>query len=300
MQWISERDATDASLTHYALLLQPDDPIAPAYVEFWNRILTDGRARAATSGAQSLSIEICERQSAADDQGYMHAKFRDAQSKPCKGASQYFLRSDAFTCLNVPGEDRMAERRRQLEFFLAQYMLLKQAAASSELRPLLERINAIRPLTVDAAAGYGWFDLQIGHPSFGPLPAEDQATLQDREASPAEVLADLAGGGERMAILQELTAALVAYTPPSFAVICCDITEGVEQGQRALFYNIQCPSFPDDGTSVVNDRVHAAATRLVEDMAPAAGTFPGVSLRLELQKDGSWAQSMKLMPKAAA
>jgi len=51
---------------------------------------------------------------------------------------------------------------------------------------------------------------------------------------------------------------------------------------------------------VVNDRVHAAATRLVRHMAPAAGTFPGASLRLELQPDGSWSQSVKLTPKAAA
>jgi hypothetical protein len=230
----------------------------------------------------------------------MHAKFRDGQGEPCEGAAEYFLRSDALTCLEVAGEGRMAERRRQLLFFLDQYALLKQAVASPEARALLDRINGIRPLTVDAAAGYGWFDLQIGEESFGELPAEDQATLANREASPADALLELAGGSERMAILQELTDALITYTPPSFEVICCDITEGNEDGQRALFYNIQCPSLPDEGTTVVNDRVHTAATRLVRHMAPAEGTFPGVALRLELQQDGSWSQSMKLMPKAAA
>lgn len=148
MQWISERDATDAALMHQALVLQADDPIGPAYVEFWKRILADGCAHAASSGWRSLGIAICERQSEADDQGYMHARFRD--------------------------------------------------------------------------------------------------------------------------------------------------------GQRALFYNIQCPSFPDDGTSVVNDRVHAAATRLVRHMAPAEGTFPGIALRLEQQNDGTWRQSMTLLPRAAA
>jgi hypothetical protein len=299
MQWISERDAADG-MTHHALVLQADEPIEPAYAEFWKRILSDGCAHAAASAWQSLSIEICERQSEADDQGYMHVEFRDGQHGPCKGVAQYFLRSDVFTCLEVPGEERLAERRRQLLFFLEQYALLKQAAAAPEVQPLLERINDIRPLSIDAASGYGWFDLQIGQASFGPLPAEDQATLQDRDASPAEVLMDLAGGEARMEILQELTAALVDYTPPSFEVICCTITEGVEQGQRALFYDIQCPSCPDDGTNVVNDRVHAAATRLVRDMAPAAGTFPGVSLRLELQPDGSWRQSMTLLSQAAA
>jgi hypothetical protein len=67
-----------------------------------------------------------------------------------------------------------------------------------------------------------------------------------------------------------------------------------------LFYNIQCPGLPDEGTTVVNDRVHSAATRLVQHMAPAAGTFPGMTLRLELQQGGSWRQSIKLMPQAAA
>jgi hypothetical protein len=293
MQWISEHDAA-------ALVLQADDPIGPAYVEFWKRILSDGCAHAAASGWQSLGIEICERQSAADEQGCMQARFRDGQRKPCKGVGQYVLRGDAFTCLDVPGQDRMAARQRQLLLFLEHYTLLKQAAGSPEVRSLRDRIDGIRPLTVHAAAGYGWFDLQIGQESFGPLPAEDQATLAHRAASPAEALLDLAGGDERMEMLQELTAALVAYTPPSFDVICCAITEGVEHGQRALFYDIQCPTFPDDGTTVVNDRVHVAATRLVRDIAPAAGTFPGVSLRLELQKDGTWRQSMTLLAQAAA
>jgi len=300
MQWISERDENDATLMHHALALEANSPIEPAYVEFWKRILTDGCAHAASSGWQSLSVEICERQSEADDQGFMHAKFRNGDGKPCDGVAEYLLRSDAFTCLEVAGEERMAERRRQLVFFLDQYTLLKEAATTPEVRPLLEQIGAIRPLTVEAAAGYGWFDLQIGQATFGPLPAEDRATLEGRQASPGEVLLELAGGEERMEILQELTDALVAYTPPTFEVICCGIVEGIEDGQRALFYDIQCPSFPEDGTNVVNDRVHAPATRLVRHMAPAEGTFPGVALRLELQKDGRWRHTMTLMSKAAA
>jgi hypothetical protein len=300
MQWISERDAADATLAHHALVLEADDPMEPAYVEFWKRILADGCAHGPGFGWQSLGIEICERQMAGDAPGYMHAKFRDGQHKPCNGVGQYFLRGDAFTSLVVAGEDGMAERRRQLLFFLDQYTMLKEAAASPEVHPLLAYIGAVHPLTVRAAAGYGWFDLQIGQESFGRLPAEDQATLESRKASPAEVMMELAGGSEQMALMRELTAALIAYTPPSFEVICCDITEGIEDGQRALFYNIQCPSLPGEGTTVANDRVHSAATRLVCHMAPAAGTFPGMALRLELQKDGSWRQSIKLMPQAAA
>jgi hypothetical protein len=116
-------------------------------------------------------------------QGFMHVKFRDGQRKPCRGVSQYFLRSDAFTCLDVRGEDRMAARRRQLRFILDHYALLKQAVGAPQVRPLLDRIDGIRPLTVDAAASYGWFDLQIGQESFGPLPAEDQAMLALKAAA---------------------------------------------------------------------------------------------------------------------
>jgi hypothetical protein len=124
--------------------------------------------------------------------------------------------------------------------------------------------------------------------------------LANKEPQPADLLRDLVGGKDIMAIMQELNAALVAYTPPTFKTICCEITEGIEQGRCALFYNIQCPRFPDDGTTVVNDRVHTAATRLVRRMAPASGGFPGIAIRLEERDDGSWHSSYKMMSKAAA
>ena len=168
------------------------------------------------------------------------------------------------------------------------------------MRPLFEWINAIQPLRVDAAAAFNWFDLQIGQDSFGRLASDDQALLAGKDANPADRLLDLLpGGADAMPLTQELGAALIAYTPPNFETICCRITEGLEQGQRALFYDISCPQFPDDGTTVVNDRVHRAATRLVQHMAPAQGGFPGVAIRLELQKDGSWRHNMRLLSRAA-
>src|SRR6266567_4165411 len=66
----------------------------------------------------------------------------------------------------------------------------------------------------------------------------------------------------QMKLVEELNAALIQYTPPHFKTISCAITQGVEQGQDALFYDIQCPDFPDEGTTVPNDRVHRAATSL--------------------------------------
>jgi hypothetical protein len=105
----------------------------------------------------------------------------------------------------------------------------------------------------------------------------------------------LPAGAATMPLLQELGDALISYTPPNFETIHCEITEGLEQGQRALFYKISCPQFPDDGTTVVNDRVHKAATRLVQNLAPARDTFPGIAVTLVMQKDGSWRHNMRFL-----
>jgi hypothetical protein len=110
----------------------------------------------------------------------------------------------------------------------------------------------------------------------------------------------LPAGAATMPLLQELGAALIQYTPPTFEEIHCEITEGLEQGQRALFYNISCPQFPDDGTTVVNDRVHKAATLLVRHLAPAPGAFPGIALTLTMQKDCNWRHNMRFLTGAAA
>jgi hypothetical protein len=108
----------------------------------------------------------------------------------------------------------------------------------------------------------------------------------------------LPAGAATMPLLQKLGDALIAYTPPNFQIIHREISEGLEQGQRALFYKISCPQFPDDGTTVVNDRVHKAATRLVQHMAPARGAFPGVAITLTMQKDGSWRHNMRFLTAA--
>jgi len=105
----------------------------------------------------------------------------------------------------------------------------------------------------------------------------------------------LPAGATTMPLLQELGAALIAYTPAKFETIHCEITEGLEQGQRALFYKISCPQFPDNGTTSVNDRVHNAATRLVRQLSPSQGTFPGLAVTTTMQKDGSWRHNMRFL-----
>src|SRR5262249_43947465 len=105
----------------------------------------------------------------------------------------------------------------------------------------------------------------------------------------------LPAGAATMPLLEELGAALIAYTPEKFQVIHCEITEGLEAGQRALFYKISCPQFPDDGTTVANDRVHKAATRLVQHVAPKPGAFPGAVVTLTMQQDGTWRHNLRLL-----
>ncbi len=300
MEWIDETDEGDQKAVNHALVLQANEPLAPAFIAYWQRILSDGCAIAATSDWRSLSVEVQSRQTPQDDQGLMRAAFHNAQHKACAGLGKYLLRSDAFDCLDGPNEDVKASFRRQMRWLLDHYQALKDAVHAAEVLPLFELINAIRPLHVDASGVFGWFDLQIGQDSFGRFAGDDQALLAGTEPNPADRLRDLLpGGANTMSLLQELGAALIAYTPPNFETICCQITEGVEQGQRALFYDISCPQFPGDGTTVVNDRVHGAATRLVQQMALAQGGFPGVAIRLELQKDGTWRHNMQLLSRAA-
>jgi len=299
MEWIDEPDKKDGNLVHRALMLQPDEPLGPAFIAFWKRILSDGCANAASSDWRSLSIDVYGRQSERDRPGWMHAAFRNAQRRACAGIGDYFARSVAFTCLH--DEDKKTFDQKQIRWILAQYQALKDAAHSAEVQPLFRQINAIRPLPINVATSYGWFDLQVGQNSFGTLPSEDQALLAgDEPARTDPLLALLPGGPAAMPLLRELGAALIAYTPPNFETICCQITEGIEQGQRALFYNISCPQFPDEGMTVANDRVHQAATQLVQLMAPAQGGFPGLAITLTMQKDGSWRHNMRLLSQAAA
>jgi hypothetical protein len=55
MHWTTE---TKEGQTNQALVLEQDEPLLPAFVELWKRILSDGIATAQTSGWMSLSIDI--------------------------------------------------------------------------------------------------------------------------------------------------------------------------------------------------------------------------------------------------
>lgn len=175
MKWSIEADQDEAA-PHHALVLAAEEPLRPAFVEYWKRILADGCAKAGAGWVQ-LAIEIAERQVEAEEQGHMRAVFRNGQRKAASGFGHYLLRSDAFTCLQPKGEDNDSFNRRQIRWYLEQYKLLKEAAQAAEVQSLLRQINDLRPLAIQAATAYGWFDLQIDQPSFGALPKEDQEML---------------------------------------------------------------------------------------------------------------------------
>jgi hypothetical protein len=294
MKWIDETAKLDAKQVRHVLVLQEDEPLPAAYVEFWKRLLTDARNFVAETHCMSLNFDIVEKQSEDDGTGYLQAIFRDGQQNECKGVGSYRVRGEAFTCLDLPGGPGQDFDQKQIRFLLEQYKLLKEAARSSEVETLFE---VVKPLRIQAATSNGWFDMRMGEEAFGRLPSEDEALLAGQEPAPANPLKNLMGGiidVEKDALLQELHAALVAYTPPTFEVIICSITEGVEQGKPALFYDIQCPQLPDEGTNVVNQRVHQAATRVVQYLKSEFGPFNGMTITLELQKAGNWLSSLKL------
>jgi hypothetical protein len=300
MHWTTE---TKEGQTNQALVLEQDEPLLPAFVELWKRILSDGIATAQTSGWMSLSIDIQDRQTMDDTQGCLHAVFCNGQMRHCETPGHYYVRSDWFDFLQGRDEDNDTFNRREIRWLLEQYGLLKEAAKDAEVQRLFQEINGIRPLTIDASTANDWFDLQVGQGSFGRLPSADQAMLAGLDPGPINPLADLMAGVmeiEPLDVVRELQAALIEYTPADFETIICEITQGTEQGQPALFYNIQCPQFPADGTTVVNDRVHSAATRLVREMTPPGSVFGGIAVRLELQGDGTWSHSLTPLSAATA
>jgi hypothetical protein len=193
MRWTDEPDQKDKSLLHHALMLDHSDPLLPAYVEYWKRILSDGCRDASGSDWMSLSIDIYDRQVEGDELGYMHAMFRNVQKKSARGFGHFFLRGDAFDCIHPDGEDNEDLNRTEIRWLLQQYSVLKEAAVTTEVRLLLERIIAIRPLPITAATSYGWFDLQLGQDTFGPLPSEDEAMLAGNDRPPVNPLEDLEG-----------------------------------------------------------------------------------------------------------
>jgi hypothetical protein len=212
------------------------------------------------------------------------------------------MRCDHFDLPEVKNEAPQEFDRRELTRLLEQYRTFKRALSDPQAWSLLERLNATRPLVIKLGTANGWFELQPNQKEFGPLPQNDRLVLQGKEPIPENPFAALSKGiidVPWMAIMQEFNAALIQYTPPHFKNIHCKLTEGLEQGQRALFYDIQCPEFPQEGTDTPNDRLHRAATRVWQHISKEQGSFPGVMVKVSAQPDGNWQYSFELLDSRA-
>jgi hypothetical protein len=296
MHWIEEPNKTFPERPYHVLATEQGEQLKPAWVEYWKRILTDGYGLAPASRF-ALAIDVYARTFEADSMGQASATFRNSLNREAEGIGSYMLRSDHFTFLQGKDEDDNVFGRRQLVWFLENYKALKAALRDGEIWPLYERINSSHTLPIRLATINGWFDLQAGQEGFGTLPYEDQELLAGMEPTKEDPMEALTSGvltSPRTTAVEELTAALIQFTPPHFKTIHCTIKEGVEEGQRALFYQIECPEFPDQGTTAVNDRVHRAGTLLVQQLAPEQGTFAGARIKLNMQADGLWQRSVEL------
>jgi len=192
MRWIDETDEDDASRRNHVLELASGDSLGPAFAALWTRMLSDPAL--AASDHRSLSFDIVDRQTEADEPGHLRAVFRAAPRRLAKGLVKYYVRGDAFDLLQPRGESNDAFNRRQIRRFLEHYQLLKDAAVSGPVRPLFDAFVALRPCEIEASTAYGEFELRIGKPGFGPMPEEDQALLAGNDPPPANPLKALMGG----------------------------------------------------------------------------------------------------------
>lgn len=295
MQWTVEPNKSFPKWPHHVLVVEKQEPLGTAWVDYWKRILTEG-APLPIASRFSLALEIYARTFEKESTGQSTAKFNNSLNRQADGIGTFHVCSEHFDLLQGPGEDDEAFGRRQLIWMLDHYKNLKAVLKSPEVWPLYEIINSSHPLPIRLATYNGWFDLLPDKDGFGTLPYEDQellAGMVPRTPDPMEHLAAGVLNSPPTTAIEELTAALIQYTPPHFKNIHCMIKEGLEQGRRALFYRIRCPDLADDDTSVVNDRVHRAATLFVHQMWPQPGTCPGVQIKLNMQPDGTWQRTME-------
>jgi len=299
MQWSVEPNDVFPKWPYNVLSVGPGEPLLPDFVEYWKRILSDG-ASLTIGNRFSLMVSILPRMIEKDGTGETTANYQSSLKHQSEGIGVYVLRTEQFTLLEKEGEDDDDYARRELPWLLERYGVLKKALADPEVQPLLALLNSTQPLEINLATSNGWFHLQPDKAQFGPLPQDDQLLLTGQSPRPDDPLANLTAGVLDVAwmrLVNEFTSALIQYTPPHFKNIRCKVTEGLEQGKRALFYEIECPEFPDDGTTVPGERLHRAATSLVQHVSAERGTFPGVRICVNEQPDGTWLHSVEFLDK---
>lgn len=301
MRWVEEPNKHNPKSPYQALVTEADEPLTLAFVEYWKRLLNDG-IPLPPADRYSLAMEIVARKFRDDPSpGNLRASFHNSLKRQSDGVPIYRLHGNYFECVQGEKEDDRSFEGRHLVWLLDQYRTLKEAARDNSLVPLFEKVSSPRPMAIRAGTSNGWFELQLGQQEFGPLPENDRLLLAGKETVPDDPLQNLAGGVLDVAwmrLMQEFNAALINYTPPHFKSIHCKLTEGLEQGQRALFYDIRCPQFPDEGTTTPNARLHTAATQVVQHLAAERGKFPGIMVRLDMQPNGTWLHSVEFLNKS--
>lgn len=292
MKWTAEPEST--------FHVDQNADLKTAYVEFWRRILTDALSYTGTEKWSSLNFDILDIQSQEevdedDAVGYLHAEFLNTIERPIEGLCNYYLKSRQYDFFYLDNENVKSYKARELPWFLEHYQMLKDAAQTNEIQTLWVNLFDKQAFTVRLATINDWFDMQIESPDFGPLPQADQVLLGlSSQQSPAHPLAHLMPAGmQTFALVEELSQALIQYTPPHFKTIHFQAFEVVDNGIATILYQIDCPEHPDDGTNQVNESIKNATASLARAISNG-GAFCHIRLRLTEQPDGQWQNSLEL------
>lgn len=105
MRWIKEPNKHNPKSPYQALITEAGEPLAPAYVEYWKRILSDG-IPLPPADRYSLAMEIVARKFKDDPSpGNVRASFHNSLKRQTEGLSIYRLRGNYFECVQGAEED---------------------------------------------------------------------------------------------------------------------------------------------------------------------------------------------------
>src|SRR5881396_1936044 len=131
MRWTDEPNKSFPRWPYHVLAAEAAEPLGPVYVEFWKRVLSDGRTLAPGSRAE-IAVEVVPRSFEGDSPGEATATFQTSVNKQAEGIGIYVLRSDQFACLQGKQEDDTIYGGRQLAWLLDQYAAIKAALRQKE------------------------------------------------------------------------------------------------------------------------------------------------------------------------
>jgi hypothetical protein len=105
MRWIEEPNKHNPKSPYQALLTEPDEPLAPAYLEYWKRILSNG-IPLPPADRYSLAMEIVTRKFTDDPSpGNVRASFHNSPKRQTEGLPIYRLHGNYFEYVQGEKED---------------------------------------------------------------------------------------------------------------------------------------------------------------------------------------------------